>query len=415
MKIAILAFHFPPDPAVGSVRPASWARWLSSRHEVVVITRNYPEADASQHLGFRIVRAHSPAVAMVSWLQERRVAARIRGATTVRPSSHHQPPRLRPPSGAFTYRMPCFYDPWGPAAYRVLRHERPDVVIATHSPYVSLLTAARYTARNPGVACWLDYRDMWTFGHASSGVPAISLLEQRLERWAIRQSTLVTSCSEGFCARLAAAVPDTRPRLIYNSPGAQEHYPTTRSPVRRGGRLTVAYTGNLYPWQDPTPLWRMIRELHDSRQITPNDLQIDIVSRLPGGIVQSATTAGVGQYVRYHGAVSREQALAIQHAADVLLLLDSHDPAADGVLHAKVFEYLATDRPILLLGSGPSSELHRMITGHGRFLSVAELRAILESRCTVPTGASIDYARIAHQQLADCVSLLEGQRHVCAA
>ena len=40
MKIAILAFHFPPDPAVGSVRPASWARWLSPHHEVVVVTRD---------------------------------------------------------------------------------------------------------------------------------------------------------------------------------------------------------------------------------------------------------------------------------------------------------------------------------------------------------------------------------------
>jgi glycosyltransferase involved in cell wall biosynthesis len=179
--------------------------------------------------------------------------------------------------------------------------------------------------------------------------------------------------------------------------------------------VTVAYTGNLYPWQDATPLWKMIRELHETRRLSPDDLQIDIVSRLPGAIMQSAAAAGVAQYVRYHGSVSREQALAMQRAADVLLLLDSRDPEADGVLHAKVFEYLATDRPILLLGSGTSSELHRMITAHGRLLSITELQAALEGHRTVPAGMAVDYATIAKRQLTDCLSLLEGHQHARAA
>lgn len=415
MKIAILAFHFPPDPAVGSVRPASWARWLSPHHEVVVVTRDMAAAHEPPCHGYRVVRTRSPVVSLISRLQERRVAARVRDAGTTQPAPPPRPRRPRQPTGAFTYRMPCLYDAWGPAAYRVLHQERPDVVIATHSPYISLLTAAGYAARNQGVSCWLDYRDMWTFGHASSGIPAISLLEQRLERWAIRQSTIVTSCSEGFCARLAAAVPGTTPRLIYNSPGERDRNPTSVPPVSRRGRVTVAYTGNLYPWQDATPLWKMIRELHETRRLSPDDLQIDIVSRLPGAIMQSAAAAGVAQYVRYHGSVSREQALAMQRAADVLLLLDSRDPEADGVLHAKVFEYLATDRPILLLGSGASSELHRMITAHGRLLSIAELQAALEGHRTVPAGMAVDYATIAKRQLTDCLSLLEGHQHARAA
>jgi hypothetical protein len=415
MKIALLAFHFPPDPAVGSVRPASWARWLGANHEVVVITRAMPGGHEPRHHGYRVVQTRSPAVVVLSRLQERRVASRVREAGTARPPSPSRPRRAQPPTGAFTYRMPCLYDAWGPAAYRVLCHERPDVVIATHSPYISLLTAASYAARNPSVACWLDYRDMWTFGHASTGLPALSLIEQRLERWAVSRATLVTSCSEGFCARLAAAVPGATPRLIYNSPGERDQNPTRTPPIVHRGRVTIAYTGNLYPWQDATPLWRMIRNLHDSQRLTPDDLQIDIVSRLPGAIVQSAAAAGVAQYVRYHGSVSREQALEMQRAADVLLLLDSGDPAADGVLHAKVFEYLATDRPILLLGSGPSSELYRMIAAHGRLFSVADLQAVLEGHGGVPTGDPVDYATVAKSQLTDCLHLLEGQRHARAA
>ena len=39
MKLAIIAFHFKPEEAIGAVRPENWAQWLSKNYDVTVISR----------------------------------------------------------------------------------------------------------------------------------------------------------------------------------------------------------------------------------------------------------------------------------------------------------------------------------------------------------------------------------------
>lgn len=414
MKIAILAYHFPPDPAVGSVRPASWARWLADDHDVVVITRGDDQTRA-RHDGYRVVRTEPTSIRLLSSIQDRRVAARVRDGGTPRPcaESPRRPPRR--PSGIMTYRMPCLYDAWGPTAYRAVRRERPDLVIGTHSPYIDLLVAATYASRHRHVATWLDYRDMWTFGHATTGMPGLSSLETRLERWALRHADLVTSCSQGFCRRLQAVAPAADTRLIYNSPGIPDTDEQAVATDRPQAGITIAYTGNVYSWQDLTPLWRLLSDTVSSHGLTPRDVIVDAASRLPGTMLSSAADHGLSAFVRYRGAVSRACSMEMQRRSDILLLMESSDPEADGVLHAKVFEYLATDRPILLLGSAPGSELYRLVESHGRLMTLADLRDMLTSGTKAPRCSAVDFASLAKQQLLACVDALQGKRRARVA
>jgi hypothetical protein len=415
MKIAMLAYHFPPDPAVGSVRPASWARWLAEDHDVVVITRGDAAGTGERHEGYRIVRTQPTSIRLLSSIQDRRVAARVQRGTTARPSAASPRRPSRRPSGIMTYRMPCLYDAWGPTAYRAVRRECPDLVIGTHSPYIDLLVAATYASRHRHVATWLDYRDMWTFGHATTGMPGLSSLETRLERWALRHADLVTSCSQGFCGRLQAAAPAADTRLIYNSPGIPDTEEQGSAADRPPSRITLAYTGNVYSWQDVTPLWRLLGDVVSSHGLTPRDVTVDVASRLPGTMLSSAADHGLSAFVRYRGAVSRGCSMEMQRRSDILLLMESSDPEADGVLHAKVFEYLATDRPILLLGSAPGSELYRLVESHGRLMTLADLRSVLTSGARVPCCSAVDFAAVAKQQLLACVATLQGKRRARVA
>ena len=414
MKIAILAYHFPPDPAVGSVRPASWARWLADDHDVVVITRG-DDQTRERHDGYRVVRTQPTSIRLLSSIQDRRVAARVRHGSRPRPSteSPRRPPRR--PLGIMTYRMPCLYDAWGPTAYRAVRRERPDLVIGTHSPYIDLLVAATYASRHRHVATWLDYRDMWTFGHATTGMPGLSSLETRLERWALRHADLVTSCSQGFCSRLQAAAPAADMRLVYNSPGIPNTEEEESAAEQPRARITIAYTGNVYSWQDVTPLWRLLGDVVSSYGLTPRDVIVDVASRLPGTMLSSAADHGLSAFVHYRGGVSRACSMEMQRRSDILLLMESSDPEADGVLHAKVFEYLATDRPILLLGSAPGSELYRLVESHGRLMTLADLRDMLTSGTKAPRCSTVDFAWLAKQQLSACVAVLQGKHRALVA
>jgi hypothetical protein len=203
MRIALLAYHFAPDPAIGAVRPTNWADWLSESHDVTVVTRkgtSTPDAGSS----VSVIRPRSRCIEIVDRLQAARVRRRVSNASRQQPATPQRPVE-HCPTGALTYRMPCLYDLWAHAAYRSLCQIRPDVVIATHSPYISLVVAALYASRHRNTKLWLDFRDMWTYGHTTRGLPILSTIERGIERRALRQATVVTTVSERLCATLASA------------------------------------------------------------------------------------------------------------------------------------------------------------------------------------------------------------------
>lgn len=72
MKIAILAYHFKPDEAVGSIRPENWANWLSQEHEVCVITREAKNGQDDNANAYKIVRPRSLAVRLLEELNNLR-------------------------------------------------------------------------------------------------------------------------------------------------------------------------------------------------------------------------------------------------------------------------------------------------------------------------------------------------------
>ena len=402
MRIALLAYHFAPDPAIGAVRPTNWAEWLSESHDVSVITRKGTAA-ADDGVSAAVIRPRSWCIDLVDRLQAARVRRRVDNATRLRPPAQ-RPPAEHCPTGAFTYRLPCLYDLWARAAYRSLCQIRPDVVIATHSPYISLVVSALYASRHRNTKLWLDFRDMWTYGHTTRGLPILSTIERGIERRALRQAAVVTTVSERLCANLASRSGVCQPRLVYNSPAPAGAMFTGHRPS--GRPLTLCYTGNIYPWQDITPLFRMLRELMTTSGITPADVRVQVASRLPGDVVATAARLGVSAFLDYQGCLSRQDCITMQRDADVLVVMESAAPEADGVLTGKVFEYLATTKPLLLLGPGPQSELYRLIDRHDRLILLKQVRDILNSRQLPPAGRPVDYTSIARSQLLDCLESL---------
>jgi hypothetical protein len=402
MRIALLAYHFAPDPAIGAVRPTNWADWLSESHDVTVVTRkgtSTPDAGSS----VSVIRPRSRCIEIVDRLQAARVRRRVSNASRQQPATPQRPVE-HCPTGALTYRMPCLYDLWARAAYRSLCQIRPDVVIATHSPYISLVVAALYASRHRNTKLWLDFRDMWTYGHTTRGLPILSTIERGIERRALRQAAVVTTVSERLCENLASRSGVCQPRLIYNSPAPAGAMFTGHRPSDRP--LTLCYTGNIYPWQDITPLFRMLRELMTTSGITPADVCVRVASRLPGDVVATAARLGVSAFLDYQGCLSRQDCITMQRDADVLVVMESAAPEADGVLTGKVFEYLATTKPLLLLGPGPQSELYRLIDRHDRLIPLEQVRQAVERRRLPFARRPVDYSAIARSQLLDCLESL---------
>jgi len=138
--------------------------------------------------------------------------------------------------------------------------------------------------------------------------------------------------------------------------------PERTAPVTE--RFVITYTGSLYPeLQTVRPLVRGLVELLDAGTISADKLCLQYRGKdaetfkrwtvdLPDGCLDVAST------------IAPAAAQKMQQNATVLLLLNWSAPGYYGVLTAKLWDYLATGRPVLALVNGPGDEeLEGIVSG----------------------------------------------------
>lgn len=403
MKVAIVAYYFKPDETIGAVRPENWAKWLSVRHDVVVVAPN-KKGTVDINVDYEVLRVNSYAVKLLEFLNSYRKSLRNK---ILESSSVVVGPR-KSPSFAFSYRMPCLHDFWFFSCYNALRKIKPEIVIATHSPYINLVVAWIYKIFNHEVALWVDYRDLWTGNHTSSGVPCIRNIERAIESNILRAADIVTTVSNHLCSELQA-VSARDAYCVYNSIA---DYPPSGCFTRKDSKLIrICYVGTIWAgWRDPSDLFSMLNTYIDAHLIEKKDISICLASRNPGNFLMLAEKYGLREMIDFRGGVRRQEALQIQQEADILLLLESNAPEARGVLTGKVFEYLMTDKPILLIGPGPDSELYQLLKKHNRLFTLEDFEKFICGEVqTLPKCIPVDYSEISRDQLLGIMNNLSAQ------
>ena len=82
--------------------------------------------------------------------------------------------------------------------------------------------------------------------------------------------------------------------------------------------------------------------LHGEGRITEGAVTVDFYGARVDADRRLAGSPEYAPFIRLMGHVPRTEALKAQYDADLLLLLESPDPRARGVLTGKVFEYSAS-------------------------------------------------------------------------
>jgi glycosyltransferase involved in cell wall biosynthesis len=140
-------------------------------------------------------------------------------------------------------------------------------------------------------------------------------------------------------------------------------------------RLTLVHTGPLLGprGRDPRPLLEALRQLLAERSELAGRLQVLVAGRSEYDEAALLAESGLGDVVRHLGYLPRAQALALQRRARALLLLTS-DASCEAT--GKLYEYLASGRPILALAAG--NEAARIIreTGTGVAVAPRDVKAI---------------------------------------
>jgi glycosyltransferase involved in cell wall biosynthesis len=376
-----VAYYFPPMGGVPVRRILRFVRHLPAqgwRCTVLTADRPWdphhpldPEGLDAIPAGTRLLR--SPAHPGL----ERALAAGLR--------AWQRRPRRRRPAGAqapasaavggaprrWLHESLAFPDPkhpWIRGAVRVaedaLRRDPCDAILATGYPWSCFVAADRLGTRL-GLPVVLDYRDAWTLSPRELwNGPRNRALEARIVGRAAALTTVTEWISEAMRRRFGRGEED-----VVTLPNGfdPEEYPQPDPALRHPGRLEVVYTGTFNDALPPSPFDRT--PFHLIRAVTklPADvrraLRIRLVGPLGPNYRRLIEEEGVGDVLRWEGAVSHRRALQYQVSADVLLLVIYDCPGAAGDMTGKLVEYAGAGRPVLALA--PEGEASRFVRDHG--------------------------------------------------
>jgi glycosyltransferase involved in cell wall biosynthesis len=348
MNLLLVAYFHPPCRDTGAHRPAAMAKWLRRLgHRVTVLTTSaYGTGDAPAEEG------------VVRTFDLQRLRARLRGHDRLDALFDSDTYSGRPHSLGKLLVPEPLVAAWAPfarsRALRLNRRERLDCVI-TSSPPESAHLIGRALARR-GVPWVADLRDAWTFEPLRPPFPTAvqRRLDERLERRWLGAADAVVCVSRPVADDLRARL-GVEAQLVPNGwdpdlagPGAVGD---DAAGILDPKRVSLVYTGRFGSYgRDPAPLVEALRDLARAEPDLAARLELVVAGPLTDSEAELLRTDVSPARIIVAGSLPREAALGLQRAADALLLLASSRRTQ--LLNFKLFEYLASERPILALAAG---------------------------------------------------------------
>lgn len=231
---------------------------------------------------------------------------------------------------------------------------RYDVVYATGMPWSGLLAATglHLRWRTPLV---LDLRDPWIEPDGVRYGRLRNRVESHLEGFALRRAAAVVVTAEGLRADLLRRRPWME-RKIHVIPNGYDEEDFASSVVPPTTRFDVVHTGHFYGTKGPSDLFEGIRFWLGSRPELRPSVRVRLVGPERPMDREAAVRSGLDQITQFEGVVPHAEAVTRLRSCRVAVAVDYGPEEASMRVLSKIFEYMRSGRPILLLSSGGNTE-----------------------------------------------------------
>ena len=165
---------------------------------------------------------------------------------------------------------------------------------------------------------------------------------------------------ETLIRQAGSAAPDLH---IFNGFDPDD-FVSTAAPASRPTDTTwrLVYTGTLYNLMSPEPLIRAVEALAAERPDLARRLETRVRGTARAGAGGPARAGRTLCRLRTLEYITHPEAIAMMSSADAVCLFVNDVPGADRVIPAKLFEYLASRRPILAVT--PPGDVWQVLRSH---------------------------------------------------
>lgn len=404
MRVAIVSYYAPPDPAVASHRVLRLTRALLGRgHEVHWVTLDaaaLPTRDAT------LAAATPPAVVrhgLGGPTLASLPAARGPVEKVLRTITHKLPE---------WFALPDKHVEWTWRLWRNLpalaKRERFDAVLVTCGPHGQLLAVPALRRACPSLRIVVDYRDLlsgnaWT--KKGNDATRRKLLVRERQALGCADALFVNTAEALAEFRGAVGEPPCPVAVMRNAADyalADEIAIGGRGPDLGPG-VHLGFFGTIFPRRRMRPVLDALALLPEER-LQNTTVHVYCDARDSKTLLEedlAATTAAVRARVRRHDYVPFADALRAMRAMTALLLVNGAEAADAIFVPGKLYDYLMARRPILFVGrEGDAWRIVAEACGAGRCFGYDEsaaqaqaIAALAERPADLPAAMQFDASR----------------------
>jgi glycosyltransferase involved in cell wall biosynthesis len=238
-----------------------------------------------------------------------------------------------------------------------LEQNHVDAIVSTGPPH-SMHLIARGVKRKHQLPWLADFRDPWVnidfAGDISMGNRA-KRLNIELEKSVLDESDLVVVVSELMAEEFRSKT-QTAVNVITNGFDPQD-FEIPEELIRKDGNFNLVHTGSLNDRRNHPVLWKAIADLRNENQEFKDLFRLRLIGKNDASVRKSVEETGLSECCEFIDYLPHERIIAEQKSASVLLLsINNYGNAENGffspkaTLTGKLFEYLAAQKPILMVG-----------------------------------------------------------------
>ena len=365
-RVLIITYYWPPTGGSGVQRWVKFAKYLPSLGwQPVIYTPENPEQLAVDHSlekeipeGVEIIKTHitEPYELYKKFLHK---SGHTKEAVEVNPVNAQNKSLAQ--KAAMWVRGNLFRpDPrclWIRPSVKFLKkylEEHPVDLIVSTGPPQSMHLIGRRLSMQTGLPWIADFRDPWTkifyFKHLSM-TKATERWHHRMEKKVLDDATAVVAVSP-LVQQEFQAMTQTPVELITN--GYDEcDFPDGKCEEATGGPdrdFVITHTGLFAADGNPTVLWDVLAEKCNKDENFKKLLKIKMIGKTDAQIISSIKDSGLGENLIDMDYQPHAAAISAQRTASLLILPLRKEPEYKAVLPGKLFEYLASWRPVLGIG-----------------------------------------------------------------
>lgn len=354
-KVLIITYYWPPAGGIAVVRWVKFVKYIQNcGWEPVIFTvsnGNYPLIDASlgHDVPAHVTVIKRPIWEPHQWYQIFSAAKNTSGLADIKPihrasfaekiSNWIRSNFFIPDARAFWIRPSVKF------LTKYLKANPVEAMVSTGPPHSAHLIALSIR-KKMGLPWLADFRDPWTTMDYYKELLLTARADRkhhRLELEVLKAADAVTVVGNGMKAEFEEK--SGRKVTVVTNGFDEDDF---SSETHLDQLFTIVHIGTFFSRINPLSLWQALTELKDEQHPMMGELKIKLTGRVDPSVVDAIRHAGLEDCLILAATQSHAKAVAQMKSAQVLLLCIFEQTKF--VLTGKLFEYLASRRPIFCIG-----------------------------------------------------------------